>query len=160
MYYNSKKGITEVIGFSLLTLIIVVASLAAYYFSTSQLDNTIYKLDYDSMQSNLMKLSYTLNSIITFDNSQKTYQLSFKSGQLNFKNNQILYQSQIGSSLNSTFCKTILCYKNNNNFELFYFNLTKPYNFEYNFSLIPGNYLLSFKNIKNESKIKVEILQQ
>jgi len=159
MYYNSKKAITEIVAFTLLTLIIVVASLAAYYFSTDQLEKYSYKIDHDQINSKLIKTSFLINSITSFDNSQKTIEYSFKTGELKFNSNQIIYQSQMTSNLNSSFCKNLICADNNNGFEILYINITSPYKFESNFSLIPGNYLLSFKNIKNESKIQVKLLQ-
>ncbi len=159
MLNRRKKSIVELTSFSLLTLVIVVASLVAYAFSISQLKSNTENIDLKNMNSNLIKLSYVLNQIKTYDNSERTFFISFKTGNLKFENNQVLYYSLIPFVSNSTFCSNVICFNESNDYEVLFFNLSYPYTFSENFSLVPGDYVLSFKNNKNESKIETKLLQ-
>lgn len=152
MKFN-KKAISELLSFILIILLIIVASTSAYLFSDNYLNDKISNLDYNNMKLNLNKMDYLINNIQNLDSSSSSIGISFSKGELSFENNQVKYQSLVSSS--GDLCLDTICYKDNNGFDLLYINLSNSYNFDKNLSLTPGNYILSFKNLKNVSKIKI-----
>jgi len=156
---SNKKSMTEIISFVLITLIIVVASISAYVFSKSSLEKNINSVDYSKMTKNLNLFSQKIKKISAFQDSQMSFDFSFKIGQLNFKDNQVNFQTmkKVDSSFN--YCEGVVCFKSENNYERIYINLTDSYSFDHNLSLVPGNYILTFKNIKNETKIQISLVE-
>ena len=152
---NNKKGVSELVSFVLLTLLIVTSSIIAYYFSENQLESTQINLDFENINNILKNTYYELNSIMNFDDSSITIPFSYKYGTLLFENNQLWFISDNEIPNNYSLCVDVLCSANYLNRDSIYFNLSNNYYFEENFSLPPGNYRIRFINIKNESKIKV-----
>jgi len=158
LYFKSlnKKGISEVISFVLLTLVVVVASTSAYFFSTNLIDNSLSKNDLGNSKIYLEKMTYKIDSIMNFQDSSTSMNLEFNSGRFYFQGNQIYYQSTL-EYLGNNFCFAKICVENIGGFERKYFNLSNSYVLKNNFSLVPGLYKLTFSNIKNESKLLVRI---
>ena len=151
--FSNKKAVSEIISFVLLTLIVATASIIAYLFSTNLIDDTISKSDRDNMVIYLKKVDQKISSIINFEDSTTSLNLNFYKGTIIIENKTISYQSTekyTGSSL----CISKLCYDNLNGFEKISYNLTTPYEFDKNYSIDPGNFKITFKNMKNVSKIQ------
>lgn len=155
MFKDSKKGVTELISFVLILLVIVVASLSTYIFSKSQLEKNIYSFDNFNFEKKLLLVEQKINQISTFDNSQTSFYLEFKSGQLTFKENQVIYQSLIKSNSNQNVCMQNLCFYTINDFEVISLNLTNL-TFNNNMTIYPGNYIFNIRFQKNESKIYLQ----
>ncbi len=150
----SKKGVAEVTTFVLLTLLIVVSSIVSYTFSRSILDERVAKIDLDNFDSYMKKMSIKISQIQNFDDSSVGLEISFNKGELNFEDNRIYYTSLV-EYVGNNYCFDDICVENINGYERIYTNLSNSYIFRDNLSLIPGSYLLLFKNYKNESKISV-----
>lgn len=150
----SKKAVSEVTSFVLITLIIVVASTTTYVFSKNLLDSNLADLDNSNMEKYLLKMHFAIIEISSFEGSSVSIPINFKTGELTFSGNNISYISMSEYS-GVDYCLDIICYQNNGNNEKKYINLTTPYTFSQNISLTPGAYTILFKHIKNESKITV-----
>lgn len=151
---KSKKGITEIISFVLIILLVVVFSISAYYFAKDTIQNKVNQLDYENMNSFLKKTYYKTEEIKNFDDQSFTIPLNFRTGGFSFEGNKASFQSFVEFT-GSPYCTDSVCHDNVNGFDLISFELEDGYTFENNFDLVPGNYLVYFNNIKNESKIRV-----
>lgn len=159
MVFFNKKAVSDILSFVLLLFIILIVSISAYTFSKSQLNSDLTQIDVNNMNNFLFYFSNSFSSLFGFDNSQISKSISFNSGSLVFENNYIYYQSLIKMDSNLDFCKGLICYNNVGGFQRIYYNLSNNYYFKNNLSLTPGSYTLSFKNIKNESKIEVLFIE-
>jgi len=156
LFLNNKRGVSEITSFVLITLIIVFASSISYIFSKSLIEDSISKLDKDNLRNDLLFMKDKLNLIQNFDSSTSSYALSFNVGELNFSGNNVYYQSLEKISA-SSICLEDLCYQNVLGFERMYFNLSNSYTFSNSLTLPPGNYLISFKNLKATKQIKIMV---
>lgn len=151
-----KKGISTVISFVLLTGIVFLAAVTSYTISLNILNNKIEKLDRDKMYTYLKELSQATDEISNFDDSTTSRSLNFKKGSLLLNGNQIIYQSLVKFNSAQTRCFEEICYIGEGGYERLYINLSPPFSFKNNITLVPGYYRIIFTNIKNESKIKVK----
>ncbi len=154
----NKKATTEIISFVLITLLIVVASSLTYIFSSNYLETKVSELDSNKMENSLKEISYMTDKIQKIDRSMSSIIISFSSGLFIIEDNKYLYSSFVKTEGN--YCSDILCYYSNNGFLNMFYNLSNSYTFENNLSLNPGSYIISFENIKNESKIKLSVKKQ
>lgn len=152
----NKKGVTEIVSFVLITLLIVIASSGAYFYSKGAIDDQVQTLDLKNMDFLFKNLNYKLEESKVFDGNSFSVGISFNTGEVYAKGNGLFYQSLVSFSGNN-YCFDDICHKIGGNSELVYFNLTDGYEFNSNFTLVPGNYILFFKNYENESKIYVKI---
>lgn len=153
-YLKNKKGVTELISFVLITLLVVISSTSAYFFSKSYMDSDLQILDRDNFNLFFKKFELKTLKIQNFDRSMTSIDIYFSKGKLFFKGNQIYYNSLVKINGNG-FCMDNLCSQNIGGFERVSLNLSNSYTFENNFSLTPGRYIIIMENIKNESKIRV-----
>ncbi len=156
IFLKNKKGVSEIVSFVFLTLIVVLASTIVYFFATNLIDDTISKSDRDSSLIYFKLMKEKLNMINNFDDSTTSINLRFKKGSYVFSGNKISYQS-LESYLGISSCIEDICYESVGGFEKLYFNLSNSYNFSENITLYPDLYKVTFKNIKNESKISISI---
>jgi hypothetical protein len=154
--FLNKKAVTEVTSFILITMLVIIASISAYTYSKDAIDKKIANMDLGNSKSYLKKIHYNLLEIKNFNGATFGIDISFNKGLLVFNGSNIVYQSLIKYS-GSDYCFTQVCYGSSNGYEKTYINLSSPYVFDKNLSLTPGNYLIIFKNIKNESKIEISI---
>ena len=152
MQLKNKKAFSEITSFILILSLIVVTSIIAYTYSTKMIDEKLIETDLKNAKNNLKKMSQIQN----FNTASFSTYINFYKGQYNFTSNQIYYQS-LSRYSGEHYCADQICYESNNGFEKVYINLTTPYTLQENFSLSPGNYYISFKNIKNESKFETQI---
>ncbi len=150
----NKKAFSEITSFALITMLIVVSSIVAYTFSTSLLDDNINEMDLINMKNSFKILNYKFSEITQFDDSSFSINLNFNKGLLSFNSNQMYYTSLVDYN-GATFCENGVCSSGATGSEIVSLNLTSPYVFYENFTLNPGSYVILFKNVKNESKIRV-----
>ena len=150
-----KKGMTELVSFVLLTLLIVLASTSAYYFSKDFIDDNVAELDERKMKLVLKKIYYKTLEISSFENASSSLEIYFNKGELAFKGNSVYYQSLI-PLYGDGVCIDFLCQQNVGGFSRHNISLTSPYSFSENITLAPGHYTIFFKNNKNESKISIK----
>ncbi len=153
--FKSKKGVSELISFVFITLIIVVTSVSAYFVSKSVIDSTIIDVDRDNMGIYLKKMSQRIDEVKVFNNASNVIDVSFKKGLLEFNNNQVIYHSLKEYSSTAVSCFSQVCFKSVNDYEVLYYNLTDSYTFSDNVTLNPGAYTLIFRNIKSGNKIEI-----
>lgn len=154
MDFKSKKAVSEVLSFILITLVIVSASLATYLYSKSFITDNIAEIDLRNFEKKLSQIDRKITQISTFDNSVTSFNLEFKSGFLQFKSNQIIFESDVRSGQDGFFfCNENLCYYESDGLDSVSINLSSNVVFSRNISLNPGNYLLTLKYLKNESEI-------
>jgi len=156
LFLNDKKALVEITSFVLLTLLIVIASSSAYIYSNKLIDKTISKNDRDNAENYIKLIKEKIDLISNFEDATSSININFKKGELNFKDNQVSYQS-LERYYGETICFDDICYEEVEGFEKIYFNLSSPYIFTQNISMDSNLNKITFKNIKNESKIQVII---
>ena len=80
MFIKNKKGISELISFALLTLLVVTTSLSSYLFAKSSFESATLERDYDAMKQFLKGLNSKSTSLTYFDSSITSEFISFDSG--------------------------------------------------------------------------------
>lgn len=153
MYLKTKKGVSELISFTLLTLLITITSLSSYYYVSSSFDEISIEKDYSLMVNFLNEINIYLPKLTIYDQSSSIFFISFETGSFIVSGNSLAYQSQIPFTSNSV-CLDSVCYQNNNNFERINVSFNE-FNFSSNFSLIPGTYKLQFIYQKNTSQMNI-----
>ena len=153
MFIKNKKGISELISFALLTLLVVTTSLSSYLFAKSSFESATLERDYDAMKQFLKGLNSKSTSLTYFDSSITSEFISFDSGQLIFENNTLSYQS-LFSTTSSDICLDNFWYLNAGGYERIQIQFDK-FNFSSDFSLLPGIYKLRFEYQKNISEMIV-----
>jgi hypothetical protein len=156
MQLKNKKGFSELTSFALILSLIVVTSVIAYTYSNNMINKKLTEIDFQNAQNNLKKINEKIPQITNFNTASFAIHLNFKKGQYRFNGTQIYYQSLVKYK-GDTYCENSLCHQNINGYERVYINLTNSYSFKDNFNLLPGNHYISFKNLKNETKIKAQI---
>ena len=153
---KNKKGFSEVTSFVLLFSVIAIASTIAYTFSKGVIDDKVAEIDLANALSYMKKLNEKIDEIKTFEDSSFSINLNFKVGQYIFQDDRIYYYSMMDYT-GTDYCLNDICYQNNDGTERLYIELGDSYSFEDNFSLIAGNYFLTFINLKNETKIEIKL---
>lgn len=153
----NKKAFSEVTSFVLLFSIIAVASTIAYAFSKNVIDDKMGEIDLANANSYMKKFNEEISAIKTFEGSAFSINLNFKSGEYQFVGDKIYYYSMMDYHGLTDYCVNNICYLNNGGSEKIYVELGDSYTFLDNFSLVPGNYLITFINLKNETKIELKI---
>lgn len=151
--YN-KKAFSEIISFGLITMLIIVSSIAAYLFSTEMLDRNIVRLDLENMRSNLKNINYKMSEISQFDGSSFSVNVDFNKGLLVFEGNEVKYVS-LSKYDGEEYCEYNVCYNSFLGYEEIYFSLPGTYSYYEDVTLNPGRYVLRFKNIKDGEKIRI-----
>jgi len=151
----NKKGVSEIVSFVLITLLIVISANVAFLFAKDKIIDTVEDLDLKNIISLFEKSNVGLIEIQTFDKNSFTVPVSFRTGNLHFENDTVYYQSLV-PFYGDSYCINDVCHVKNGKTELVSFNLTNGYNFSENIELTPGNYRLFFRNNKNEKKIEVK----
>lgn len=154
---NNKKALVESTTFISLTLLVLSMSLIAYFFLSGFLESSLYSFDRDAMEVYLKKVDSITQEVMSFDNSSASMSISFNSGALLFQGNAIIYQSLVEYDDSTVICFDSICYVEQNDFERIYLNLSNSYDFSNDLTITPGDYILTFVNQKNASKIKVLI---
>lgn len=153
---SDKRGVSEITSFVLLTLIVVTSSIFAYTYSKGSIDRKFIRMDIDNAKSYFKKIHYDLLEIKNFEGATFGMDISFHKGVWIFEGSNLYYQSE-NKYVGSDYCFTEVCYTSRSGFEMAYINLSSGYVFAQNFTLTPGNYMLIFKNVKNESKVEVYV---
>ncbi|MFW6009303.1 MAG: hypothetical protein ACOCP8_08585 [archaeon] len=156
MLLKNKKGFSEIISFLLILLLVILVSIIAYNYSLYMIDEKIGQMDIQNAESNLKQIKHNIEEIQNFNTATFSVNINFKYGSYIFEDNQIFYYSNRHSS-GEDYCINDICYIQSEGYKIVYLNLSNSYNFQENFSLSPGSYYLSFKNLKNESKIITKI---
>lgn len=155
MNFN-KKAISEITSFILLTLLIVTSSTVAYLFSNNFLEEKVAEIDRDNVDKLLKKFNVIFSNLKTFNSQTRSVSINFNSGELKFEGDKVIYDSQM-KYFGSENCFNDVCYLSSSGYEIIYISLGDGYEFKKNISLEPGSYLVTFKNLKNESNINIEI---
>lgn len=153
--FKAKKAITEMISFVLLTLLIVVASSTAYFFSQSLLDSHLAERDEENMAHSLSKMNHKISQLTRFDGSTQAITVSFSTGQLHFKQDQVIYNSLVSYSANEEICKNLYCIDSHSGHSKLYFSLPGSYIFSRELKLSPGTYFLTISNKRGENEIDI-----
>lgn len=156
MLLRQKKAVSEQVSFVLLTLVVAVASLSAYFFAKDFIDRHTAELDEEKMQATLKKVAYKINEISSFDGASGNADISFSKGLIGVNGNQIYYSSLVPYQ-GTLYCYETLCLENNKNTSRYSFNLPSGYTFDKNFTLVPGTYKLLLEHDKTISQIKIRI---
>lgn len=152
--FKNKKGINEVISFVLLTLLIVFSCTSTYVIAKNVINDKVSEIDLSNAEIYMQKIKEKTNEIQNFDGSSFGISVKFNTGKLRFNSNQMSYQSFVKYT-GDTYCFDGVCHESNNDYEVIYINLSNSYAFDETFTLNKGNYLLLFKNIKNEKEIQI-----
>lgn len=150
--FKSKKAVSELISFILITLVVAIVSSVAYVFASGILERNVAKLDEDQMESNLRRFAKEISGIQNFDGASTSLTFSFNSGLVLITDNQIAYQSLVRAQSTESTCFTI-CYSSNGGYSYLYYNLTNGYQFSKNLTLTPGEYIVTLTNDQNASEI-------
>ena len=150
--YKSKKGVSELISFILITLVVAIVSSVAYLFANGLLESNAEKLDEDKMESVIRQFAKQSSEVMAFDGSSSSITFSFNSGLLYFTGNSVAYQSLVRATDSETTCFTI-CYTALEGSSRLYYNLSNSYSFDKNLTLSPGEYIVTITNNKNASEL-------
>jgi hypothetical protein len=153
MFFKNKRGMSELISFALLTLLVVITSLTSYLYAKSAFEDASIERDYEFMKNFLIKLDSKSDSLSYYDSTVSSEFISFNYGQLLFENSTLSYQSLIPITSESL-CIDSFCYLNAGGFERLQVSFDR-FNFSSNFSLLPGKYHLKFEYLKNSSEVFV-----
>ena len=153
---KNKKGFSEITSFVLLFSIIAIASTIAYTFSKNVIDEKVSEIDLQNAQNYLKKIDQKMLEIKHFQGGAFSVNLNFKQGTYKFEDDKLYYHS-LTDYTGDPYCINSICHENTGGTEKIYITLDNSYIFNENFSLIPGNYFLTFINLKNETKIDIKI---
>ena len=152
----NKKGMSEIIAFVLLTLLIIISANIAFLFAQDKIDKTTENIDLENMLFLLKKTNIGIEEVKTYDSNSFTVPIFFKTGMISFVDNQFKYTSLVSFEGND-YCLNDICHKKAGITESISINLTEDYNFDKNLTLSPGNYRVFLKHNKNEKKIEIKI---
>lgn len=151
MVVFTKKAVTEITSFVLITLLVVISSSLAYYFSKDMLDEKTYERDLVAMEQFFKSYDRSLSSSFFYNNSQMVHMVKFSFGQLIFEGSFIKYQSLVTSKGIGDYCEGVICYNSTGEFEVISLNVS-PYVFSETISLIDGSYVLSSRYSNGATK--------
>ncbi len=151
----SKKGVSELVSFVFITLIVVIASTSAYVVSKHYIEDSLSEIDRASMEKNLKKLDREIDELVAYDNATSSIPISFNTGELSFNTTNVSFQTFESYNASETYCLNSLCYQNIGGFERMSIGLPSNYQFSENLSLSPGTYLIILSHSKAENKIYV-----
>jgi hypothetical protein len=153
MLLKNKKGVSELVSFALLTLLVVITSLTSYLFAKTTFQDAAIERDYEYIKNFLVKIESKSDSLTYYDSTVSSEFISFTYGQLIFENNTLSYQSLIPIQ-SDDLCIDSLCYLNKGGFERLQISFDR-FNFSSNFTMLPGKYHLRFEYHKNVSEVLV-----
>jgi Na+-transporting NADH:ubiquinone oxidoreductase subunit NqrC len=156
MLLKNKKGFSEIISFLLILFLVVLVSIVAYKYSLDLIDERVAQMDMQNSINNLKNIKYNIEEIQNFNTATFSININFNYGEYIFENNRILYSS-VEKYSGDDYCINDICYTQDGGFKIVYLNLSNSYTFQQDFSLSSGSYYISFKNLKNESKIITKI---
>ncbi len=149
-----KKAMTEIISFTFILLVVIVAALTAYIYSKQIIESTAREYEKENIISFFKKFSQKESQIKRFDNFAVSMDLNFREGLVYFRGNQIVYISRLDYA-GPTTCLNDICYSSQDGGEVIYYNLSGDYEFYHNFSLQSGNYQFTITNLKNDEKFRI-----
>jgi len=152
----NKKGVSEIVSFVLITLLIVISANVAFLFAKDKIIDTIEDLDLKNMISLFENIDVGIVQVQTFDDNSFSLPVNFKTGNIYINNDTLYYQSLV-PFYGDPYCIDNVCHFKNGQSELLSLNLTNSYNFSDDIELTPGNYRLFFRNKKNEKRIEIRI---
>lgn len=154
--FKGKKAISEITAFIFLTLLIVSGSTAAYFYSQGIIEDSIHSQDKEYMESFLRNLNYKIENSLNFHGETFSTPINFQSGTFVVRDNQVYYQSHTTFEQEESVCVDGVCHVASGGNERLYFNLTQPWEFSDNLTLIDGgSHILTFELKENVSEIKV-----
>lgn len=151
----NKKAVSELVSFTLLTLLVAITSVSSYYFVSTSFEEITRENDYTSMKLFLETSQENLPKLLNYDQSSEIYFISFQKGAFIIQENSLQYQSELPFNSQSI-CIENFCYQNINGFERLKVNFSK-FNFTSNITLIPGSYMMQFISNKNNSELLINI---
>ncbi|MEC8221133.1 MAG: hypothetical protein VX028_03595 [Nanoarchaeota archaeon] len=151
----NKKAVSELVSFTLLTLLVAITSVSSYYFVSTSFEEITRENDYTSMKLFLETSQENLPKLLNYDQSSGIYFISFQKGAFIIEENSLQYQSELPFS-SQGICIENFCYENNNGFERLKVNFSQ-FNFTSNITLIPGSYMMQFISSKNNSELLINI---
>lgn len=156
MLDKSRKGFSEITSFVLLFALVSTASTLVYAFSRNVIDDKIADIDLDNMGTYFKIMSQKFNTIENFDSASSYINIRFKKGEVMFNSTSVYYQSLV-KYVGTDYCLDSVCHYSSSGYERIVLTIGPAYNFSADMRLSPGDYLISFQNIKNESKIQIGI---
>lgn len=151
----NKKAVSELVSFTLLTLLVAITSVSSYYFVSTSFEEITRENDYNSMKLFLETSQENLPKLLNYDQSSEIYFISFQKGAFIIQENALQYQSELPFNSQSI-CIENFCYENNDGFERLKVNFSQ-FNFTSNITLIPGSYMIQFISDKNNSELLINI---
>ncbi len=155
--YRNKKGVSELISFALITSLIILASISAFFVAKNVIDQRVGDIDRENVYSDFLKMSYHFSQIQNFNNATFSVFLNFKNGYIDIDGNQIYYQTLKPYASEDEYCFSNVCHVSFGGYERIYYNLSGGYLFDSNLRITGGTYIVSFKNNRASNEIEVRI---
>ena len=152
--FKNKKAISDVISFVLLILLVLISSIITYNFSVKTIDDKKSDYELQKMDMVIKRLNFKLQEIRNFDGGTFVYPIKLEAGTLIVSDNTLRYLSK-KEFFGDPYSLDEITYSQSNGFQTIGLTLDNGFFFSRSFSLVPGNYIIKFENIKNESKINI-----